>query len=51
MTIVVNFRNPLMTSSSVLLIAAEQLYLQISFVDCKSLRKAIITLDMACLTQ
>ncbi|KAF3486801.1 hypothetical protein F2Q69_00053183 [Brassica cretica] len=30
--------------------SAEQLYLQISFVDCKSLRKAIITLDMACLT-
>ncbi|KAJ0230034.1 Uncharacterized protein HA466_0311290 [Hirschfeldia incana] len=30
--------------------SAEQLYLQISFVDCKNLRKVIITLDMACLT-
>ncbi|KAF8081591.1 hypothetical protein N665_0876s0009 [Sinapis alba] len=29
--------------------SAAQLYLQISFVDCKNLRKVIITLDMACL--
>lgn len=30
--------------------SAEQLYLQISFFDCKNLRKVTMSLDMACLT-